>query len=529
MPLDSLCILSSSGELLLQCAVNTAATPVSMATLMGVSSCLSMMRGATAKANAEGDTRDAAADSAAAAAKDSDGAATAAASSSAESSASGLCSVSVGGHKFVSLDVLLSSPASASSSASSGSSGSAAGCSCTLLAQGPGDESDAYLGSMLQGVREILTAYLGQGVVTRSSALSASSAAASGADDTECSAAIRGLRDLITHYVQAAQTDLALLVGGARWVHMEEETRLQIDRVLAQLEESAAGRDGSSNAAAAAAGSELTGTMLVLGGSILHSRMSPLTSRLVLQHLSCRPLGPGAACKLRTLPLYVGGVWQHFLMLRLRHLTLVVSAPLRSSQGSCNLARLSSLLLSWEDQFMESAAASLLPTEEAPVLLRHYTGHDTIAFLYVHHATGVSVAPPPRNSGAPGSSVLSAQAGGVFPVSSSSSTVSAAQKLADHVNQQEVAKTMQVFHWFYARAKSVLRPHASRAAQHVAVSLSTLHVSSLLTPLLPLCVLLCAPLCFVCCSVLLCASASLSARVSACACQSTAELEVVRE
>lgn len=40
--------------------------------------------------------------------------------------------------------------------------------------------------------------------------------------------------------------------------------------------------------------------------------------------------------------------------------------------------------------------AIMLPIEEPPVLLRHYTGHDTIAFVYVHTATHVTVAPPPR-------------------------------------------------------------------------------------------------------------------------------------
>ncbi len=46
-----------------------------------------------------------------------------------------------------------------------------------------------------------------------------------------------------------------------------------------------------------------------------------------------------------------------------------------------------------------AAGGMLLPVEEPPVLLRHYTGHDTVMFVYVHVSTHVCVAPPPRPVG----------------------------------------------------------------------------------------------------------------------------------
>ena len=186
----------------------------------------------------------------------------------------------------------------------------------------------------------------------------------------------------------------------------------------------------------------------------------------LLHHLSCRPLG---ACKLRTLPLFLDGCWHHFLLLRLRHMTLVVSASMQSSLG---LSRVSNLLLEWEDDFGSSAsvASSLpLPMEEPPVLLRHYTGHDTIAFMYHHAPTGVTVAPPPRNTQAPGAMAAAAVAAAASNSNASAANAAAAAKIsAEHINQQEVTKTLQVFSWFYARAKSVGH---NTATQHSALSM----------------------------------------------------------
>jgi hypothetical protein len=277
--------------------------------------------------------------------------------------------------------------------------------------------------------------------------------------------------------LQQSQFDPIHLVGGSRWVYLEEEVREQLDRLLAGLEESsslpaaaasAAAKGAAGNDSAAAATTmqdapDITGTLLVLGGSILHSRMSTSMSRLLLHHLQCRPLG---AAKLRTLPLcFEGGVWQHVLFLRMRHHVLVVSLALEGSVLS--LARATAgggqMLLDFEEVFVErmltTASSSLhLPVEEAPVLLRHYTGHDTLAFLYHHHATGVAVAPPPRSAQAMGfAAASSASAAAASAAAAAASSNGAAAKPAEAVgsSQQEANKTLQVFSWFFAKAKSV--------------------------------------------------------------------------
>lgn len=168
----------------------------------------------------------------------------------------------------------------------------------------------------------------------------------------------------------------------------------------------------------------------------------------LLQHLASRPLGQ---CKLRTLPLYTEGRWRHFLLLRLRQQqVLVVSAPLRPRTA---LSRLCEAVLLWEEEECSELGLALsLPAEEPPVLLRHYTGHDTVAFLYSHHATGVTVAPPPRNAHAPGALAASAAMHSHAQHPGATQAASAA-RLAEQANKAEVAKTLQVFSWFYSRAK----------------------------------------------------------------------------
>jgi hypothetical protein len=356
-----------------------------------------------------------------------------------------LCSITVNSYKFVYLD---HSP-------------------YTLVAQGNGEESEQFLGSYICDVRDLIQTYFGNGVVSP--------------DDI---GALKGIVDLIHHMLMKYAIDLSYLCSGTRWVYLDEEVREQVDRLLANLEENSVVTAASSATSGNTTGvgqPDITGTMLVLGNSILHSRIPNFTSRMVsahrhlgapagmaalafnnvpivtcshillgssilcspvqlLHHLSCRPFG---ASKLRTLPLFFDGVWKHYVFLRLRHMTLVVAVNIKAP-----LSKLLNLCLEFEEDLVETNLN--LPVEEPPVLLRHYTGHDTIAFLY-HHLTGVTVAPPPRNT----------NAGGTQPTGSSTAAsnlaasgigAKAAEQLA---NQAEATKTLQVFNWFYSRAKSV--------------------------------------------------------------------------
>lgn len=154
------------------------------------------------------------------------------------------------------------------------------------------------------------------------------------------------------------------------------------------------------------------------------------------------------------MPLLLEGVWRHYTFVRLRHLVLVCAIGIKAP-----LAKMLQLCLEFEEDLVDTNLN--LPIEEPPVLLRHYTGHDTIAFLYHHHASGVTVAPPPRNTHS-GVNAATQHA----TAAAASSTAGTPAAAASHVGigakatealaqQAESAKTLQVFNWFYSRAKYV--------------------------------------------------------------------------
>jgi hypothetical protein len=192
----------------------------------------------------------------------------------------------------------------------------------------------------------------------------------------------------------------------------------------------------------------------------------------LLHHLSCRPL---LSSKLRTLPLFLDGTWKHYVFLKLRHTVLVAAVGIKA-----HLAKVMNLCMEFEEDLVETNLN--LPVEEPPVLLRHYTGHDTIAFVYHHHASGVTVAPPPRNTHSGANAAAAAAVAASIPspssFSSSSTSVGIGAKATEALAQQaEAAKTMQVFNWFYARAKSVRREDME--LKQVLPLISTLPRSSL--------------------------------------------------
>jgi hypothetical protein len=171
------------------------------------------------------------------------------------SSSANVCSISVNSYKFVYLDHL----------------------PYTLVAQGTAEESDSFLSAYLHDVRDVITSYLGAGTGVVA------------ADDVQ---AIRGVTDLIHHLLQKYSTDLAYLCSGTRWVYLDDEVREQVDRLLANLEESSANTSASGHLMGGQAQQqqqqqaqqgqpEIMGTMLVLGGSILHSRLANNSSRMV--------------------------------------------------------------------------------------------------------------------------------------------------------------------------------------------------------------------------------------------------------
>ncbi len=185
-----------------------------------------------------------------------------------------------------------------------------------------------------------------------------------------------------------------------------------------------------------------------------------------VNYLLTRPMG---TTKLKMTPVYSEKMWKNLVLLRLRSLTLGVLLSLtttvscwksgeqstkilgRGKQGvetkirerdrkkererererenenarasltsACftKYEEISKMLDDFEERLQETAVQ--LPVEEPPVLLRHFTGQDTVAFVFTHNRSRFTIAPSPR----PG------------PAS-------------------EARKAMQTFHWFYSRASTV--------------------------------------------------------------------------
>lgn len=222
-------------------SVSDAGESLPLHTVIGLSSCMSMVQGATNKTNSSSlsdKEYNGSVDS-----KDStEGANHNTNDSSASTSTSpALCSVNVNSYKFVSLDH----------------------APYTLIAQGNSEESDQTLGTYLTDIRQLILTYLGDGVVSP--------------DDVT---AIKGIVDLIHDQLLSYTVDLSSLCGGSRWIHLEDEVRDQLDQQLAALESRSSHATNSSTSATGVE-TDITGTMLVLGNSILHSRIPNTIARQV--------------------------------------------------------------------------------------------------------------------------------------------------------------------------------------------------------------------------------------------------------
>jgi hypothetical protein len=222
-----------------------------------------------------------------------------------------------------------------------------------LIAQGSSQQTSMFFELHLENVQELLLFYLGNF-----------------ARDASDIKTIKGIFIYIDALLQSYSQSLRSIVRGNNWVFLEEDTRDALDGMMATLE----GND------------TISGSMLVLGSSILHSRLGAFETRMLLQNLAAAPLG---ISKMRAAPVSLKGVWSTAVFFRLQAHTLVVLAKVQTSPSM-----LIAPLESFETTFADSTLQ--LPAEEPPFLLRHYAGLDTVAFTYVHTPTKICVAPPPR-------------------------------------------------------------------------------------------------------------------------------------
>ena len=248
----------------------------------------------------------------------------------------------------------------------------------TLVAHAPADDGEEVVRKQLQEAEALLVFFFGDSAKWKRELLG-----------------LRGVHDIVDGVFEKHSAELSALVSGLRWVLLPPTVRDRLDRLLATLEEN----------------DFVHGGMLVLGSSVLHSRLPQRDSKMVLHYISSRQLGP---LRLRTTPVYSEGQWKNLVLLKLRVLTLAVLVSIRVAYAS-----VSPVLHGFEEALQD--AALQLPVEEPPVLLRHFTGHDTIAFIYRHVRNGLAIAPPPRSG-----------------------------------PQSEKQKTLRSFLWFFSRARDVL-------------------------------------------------------------------------
>eukprot|EP00842_Homolaphlyctis_polyrhiza_P004704 jgi/Hompol1/5234/HPOL_004264-RA len=128
------------------------------------------------------------------------------------------------------------------------------------------------------------------------------------------------------------------------------------------------------------------GTMLVLGKSVLHSRMPLTETRMILQYHNARGLG-GAS--VRFTPIYSSNAWHNLYSIRINSYVLFVM---------CFIDKPYSLIEKRVEEFQTTLIQSRLeiPTEEPPVLLRSFAKRETLAMLYSNIKTGLTIFPALR-------------------------------------------------------------------------------------------------------------------------------------
>ncbi|KAI9006127.1 hypothetical protein BC832DRAFT_620970 [Gaertneriomyces semiglobifer] len=183
---------------------------------------------------------------------------------------------------------------------------------------------------------------------------------------------LKGAQDIIASYFGKLTQDPGAVVHGVNQIFLELDICERLDKLLAFFE-SQEGVCGN-------------GTMLILGSSVLYSRLGLHETRMVLQYHKARGLGYNSV---RFTPVYCHGAWQNLYLIRLQSYVLAVMAyidrPFRALQSKVEEFRIS---------FIQSRLE--IPSEEPPVLLRLFAKRETLAMLYHNIKSGCTIFPQLR-------------------------------------------------------------------------------------------------------------------------------------
>ncbi|KAI9339442.1 hypothetical protein DFJ73DRAFT_846630 [Zopfochytrium polystomum] len=183
---------------------------------------------------------------------------------------------------------------------------------------------------------------------------------------------LRGAQDIISTYFSKLAHDPSAVVGGVNQIFLDQDVHDRLDRLISFLES----QDGVCG----------SGTMLILGESVLYSRFDLHETRMILQYHRTRPLGPYSV---RYSPVYSSGAWHNLYLVRLQSYVLVVMAyidkPFEPIRKKIDEFRVS---------FIQSRLE--IPVEEPPILLRLFAKRETLALLYHNIKTGSTILPQLR-------------------------------------------------------------------------------------------------------------------------------------
>ena len=177
-----------------------------------------------------------------------------------------------------------------------------------------------------------------------------------------------GLENIIDHFL--GSTDMSFLLNGTRHVPLKRKGRDQVQRLVMTFENNPL----------------VHYTLITLGHSVLYSTLPPTYTRLISEFLIVRPLETAVSM---TIPVYINETWVQLVISRYRafHVAVITNIDTRKE--------LKVALKEFEEKFHD--ATKLLPTEEPPVLLRHYANYNIAAFALVKCSNGIAVVPELRD------------------------------------------------------------------------------------------------------------------------------------
>ncbi|KAI8907174.1 hypothetical protein EDD86DRAFT_208924 [Gorgonomyces haynaldii] len=182
---------------------------------------------------------------------------------------------------------------------------------------------------------------------------------------------VNGAQDILLSYFKGS-FEPSVLTGGVKQISLDLSISERLDKLLGSLES----QDGICG----------NGTLLLLGNSVLHSRMSLSDTRQLLQYYKCRPLGSVIT---RFTPIYRNGSWSNLYIIQMHKCVLMVTSYIEKP-----LEQIQPAIHGFSASLMHSKLD--IPLEEPPSLLRTYAKRETLAMLYHNMRTGITVFPQLR-------------------------------------------------------------------------------------------------------------------------------------